>query len=132
MESPETLVGLALRQLSQFQDRLARPTKSCVLPDRCWLSKALLVLIVGPVCEIDSYTTTTLSLNTMFNLKQRTPIRPPPGLDRTNPRLPNLRYVYGLTASVSIGALLFGYDQGIMGIIVADERWLDLMQPANS
>jgi hypothetical protein len=43
-----------------------------------------------------------------------------------------LSYVYLVTAFVSLGALLFGYDQGVMGIIVADERWIDLMKPANS
>ncbi|OAP56558.1 hypothetical protein AYL99_09737 [Fonsecaea erecta] len=49
-----------------------------------------------------------------------------------NPRPANLRYVYLLTAFVSLGALLFGYDQGVMGIIVADNRWMHLMKPANS
>lgn len=41
-------------------------------------------------------------------------------------------FVYKLAAFVSLGALLFGYDQGVMGMIVADQRWKDLMQPANS
>ena len=67
----------------------------------------------------------------MYNIKPTSPIRPPAGHDRANPRPPNMRYVYGLTAFVSIGALLFGYDQGIMGVIVADDRWIDRMQPAN-
>ncbi|KAI0018039.1 putative sugar transporter [Xylariomycetidae sp. FL0641] len=66
----------------------------------------------------------------MFTIKQTAPIRRPPG--DTEPRAANLRYVYQLTAFVSLGALLFGYDQGVMGVIVADARWTALMQPANS
>ncbi|KAK4909337.1 hypothetical protein LTR49_021849 [Elasticomyces elasticus] len=66
----------------------------------------------------------------MFNIKQSKPIRPPPGASGSWP--PNETYVYMLTAFVSLGALLFGYDQGVMGIIVADRRWKALMQPANS
>ncbi|KAK7750182.1 hypothetical protein SLS62_007933 [Diatrype stigma] len=66
----------------------------------------------------------------MFTIKQTKPIRRQDGGHDIRP--PNLRYVYLLTAFVSIGALLFGYDQGVMGVIVADARWIDLMKPANS
>lgn len=59
-------------------------------------------------------------------------IRPPPGVESDTPRPPNLMRVYMVTAFVSLGALLFGYDQGVMGVIVADERWIGLMKPANS
>lgn len=48
------------------------------------------------------------------------------------PRETDPWFVYKLAAFVSLGALLFGYDQGVMGMIVADQRWKDLMQPANS
>lgn len=65
-------------------------------------------------------------------LKQTTPIRPPPGVDPSQHRPSNTRYLYTLTAFVSLGAFLFGYDQGVMGVIVADRRWIDLMQPKNS
>lgn len=51
----------------------------------------------------------------MFTIKQTNPILPPRGLDPTQIREPNQRYVYLLTAFVSLGALLFGYDQGVMG-----------------
>jgi hypothetical protein len=87
----------------------------------------------------------------MFSMRQTRPIRPSPGVDASQRRLPNQKYVYMLTAFVSLGALLFGYDQGVsgperlhqhllrsltsmkvMGIIVADRRWKALMQPANS
>ncbi|KAJ8122745.1 hypothetical protein ONZ43_g1136 [Nemania bipapillata] len=47
------------------------------------------------------------------------------------PRLPNMAYVYRLTCFVSLGGFLFGWDQGVMAMIIADERWLRLMQPAN-
>ncbi|KAF2762350.1 permease of the major facilitator superfamily [Pseudovirgaria hyperparasitica] len=40
--------------------------------------------------------------------------------------------VYGITAFVSLGALLFGYDQGVMGVIIADRRFLDLMRPQSA
>ncbi|KAI6086445.1 putative sugar transporter [Hypoxylon rubiginosum] len=66
----------------------------------------------------------------MLNIKQTKPIRRRAGEDGRRPA--NLRYVYLLTAFVSIGALLFGYDQGVMGVIVADSRWISTMQPANS
>ncbi|KAI0439501.1 general substrate transporter [Xylaria telfairii] len=46
-------------------------------------------------------------------------------------RPPNMAYVYGLTCFVSLGGFLFGWDQGVMAMIIADERWLKLMQPAN-
>lgn len=68
----------------------------------------------------------------MLSLKQTKPIRPPAGTDPLRPREGNTTYLYFLTAFVSLGAFLFGYDQGVMGVIVADERWNDLMQPANS
>ena len=64
-------------------------------------------------------------------LKQSRPMRPPKGTDMTSPRLPNEAYVYSLTAFVCLGAFLFGWDQGVMAMIIADERWLDLMKPAN-
>ncbi|KAL2868795.1 sugar porter family MFS transporter [Aspergillus lucknowensis] len=63
----------------------------------------------------------------MWSLKQTKLILPSP-----RPQEPDPWYVYKLAAFVSLGALLFGYDQGVMGMIVADERWKDLMQPANS
>jgi MFS family permease len=65
-------------------------------------------------------------------IKQRAPVRPPIGHDWRTERPPNPKYIYLTTAFVSLGALLFGYDQGVMGIIIADHRWLDLMQPKNS
>lgn len=68
----------------------------------------------------------------MVTLKQTTPFRPPLDHDAARPRPSNLRYVYMLTAFTSLGALLFGYDQGVMGVIVADDRWIELMKPANS
>ncbi|KAI1119958.1 general substrate transporter [Nemania abortiva] len=85
-------------------------------------------------------------------IKQTAPIRPPPSVrpeysavatqeDHVNdghqtgslprPRPPNMAYVYGLTCFVSLGGFLFGWDQGVMAMIIADERWLKLMQPAN-
>ncbi|KAI1407890.1 putative sugar transporter [Hypoxylon sp. FL1857] len=66
----------------------------------------------------------------MISIKQTRPIRR--RATDTGKRPANLRYVYLLTAFVSIGALLFGYDQGVMGVIVADARWISLMKPANS
>ncbi|KAF2728680.1 permease of the major facilitator superfamily [Polyplosphaeria fusca] len=66
-----------------------------------------------------------------FSMKQTKLIQRPEHL-ATQVRPPNLGLVYGVTAFVSIGALLFGYDQGVMGVIVADKRWIDLMHPANS
>lgn len=65
-------------------------------------------------------------------LKQTKLIRPTPQAQQAERRPPNLRYVYAITAFVSLGALLFGYDQGVMGVIVADSRWKALMKPANS
>lgn len=67
-----------------------------------------------------------------FNLKQTKLIRPPPGIDLSQPRPGSTYYLYAVTVFVSLGAFLFGYDQGVMGVIVADKRWVDLMQPANS
>ncbi|KAI9688124.1 MAG: Solute carrier 2 (Facilitated glucose transporter) member 8 [Bathelium mastoideum] len=71
-------------------------------------------------------------VGTMFELKPTKPWRPPPHLRDGDIRLPNERYVYLLTGFVSLGALLFGYDQGVMGVIVADARWQELMRPKNS
>ena len=68
----------------------------------------------------------------MSSLKQTEPIKPPPGTDPLQQRVGDTTYLYLLTAFVSLGAFLFGYDQGVMGVIVADKRWIDLMQPANS
>jgi hypothetical protein len=85
-------------------------------------------------------------------VKQTAPIRPPSSLRTAEysvvpageddeefasyrsvgvSRSPNMAYVYGLTSFVSLGGFLFGWDQGVMAMIIADERWLDLMQPAN-
>ncbi|KAI1170398.1 general substrate transporter [Nemania sp. FL0916] len=85
-------------------------------------------------------------------IKQTAPIRPPASLraeysavstsedDMDGPhqadsspqsRPPNMTYVYGLTCFVSLGGFLFGWDQGVMAMIIADDRWLRLMQPAN-
>jgi len=87
-------------------------------------------------------------------IKQTTPIRPPSSLltaeysavptseDDEHPpndveasvsmsRPPNMAYVYSLTSFISLGGFLFGWDQGVMAMIIADKRWLDLMQPAN-
>lgn len=69
---------------------------------------------------------------TMFSLKQTKLIRPPPDIDPSQPRPGSTSYLYAVTVFVSLGAFLFGYDQGVMGVIVADQRWIDLMQPANS
>ena len=68
----------------------------------------------------------------MLSLKPTKPIRPPLYTNLSVQRSGNVRYIYTITAFVSIGALLFGYDQGVMGVIVADQRWIDLMQPKNS
>ncbi|KAL5356691.1 general substrate transporter [Aspergillus floccosus] len=62
---------------------------------------------------------------TTWSLKQTKLIRPPTAAGGP-------WYVYKLAAFVSLGALLFGYDQGVMGMIVADQRWKDLMKPQNS
>ncbi|KAI0148670.1 putative sugar transporter [Xylariaceae sp. FL1272] len=78
-------------------------------------------------------------------IKQTAPIRPPSSSttryqsvgtedvddDQNDTRQPNMAYVYGLTAFVSLGGFLFGWDQGVMAMIIADERWLRLMKPAN-
>lgn len=68
----------------------------------------------------------------MFSLRQTELIQPPPGIDPSQPRPGSTYYLYAVTVFVSLGAFLFGYDQGVMGVIVADQRWIDLMQPANS
>jgi MFS family permease len=67
-----------------------------------------------------------------FGLRQTAHIKPPTNHDASTRRPANLLYVYLLPAFVSRGALLFGYDQGVMGVIVADHRWIGLMRPANS
>ncbi|KAK6954230.1 hypothetical protein Daesc_004196 [Daldinia eschscholtzii] len=64
-------------------------------------------------------------------VKQITPIRPAGNAVPGRKRLANLRYVYTLTAFVSLGGFLFGWDQGVMAMIIADERWLKLMKPAS-
>ena len=68
----------------------------------------------------------------MWSLRQTKLIRPPAGIDPSAPRERDPWYVYKLAAFVSLGALLFGYDQGVMGVIVADQRFKDLMHPKNS
>lgn len=68
----------------------------------------------------------------MVSLKQTKLITPPPGVDPLQPRPGSTSYLYAVTVFVSLGAFLFGYDQGVMGVIVADKRWLDLMHPKNS
>ena len=68
----------------------------------------------------------------MISIKQTKLIRPPPGTNPLESRDGNPTYLYAVTAFVSLGAFLFGYDQGVMGVIVADQRWIDLMQPKNS
>ncbi|KAJ5989769.1 Sugar transporter [Penicillium canescens] len=65
-------------------------------------------------------------------LKQTKLIQPPPGTDPLQARPGNTTYLYAVTVFVSLGAFLFGYDQGVMGVIVADQRWIDLMHPKNS
>ncbi|OGE55226.1 hypothetical protein PENARI_c004G03686 [Penicillium arizonense] len=65
-------------------------------------------------------------------LKQTKLIQPPPGTDPLQVRPGNTTYLYAVTVFVSLGAFLFGYDQGVMGVIVADQRWIDLMHPKNS
>jgi hypothetical protein len=70
--------------------------------------------------------------NTMNSLKQTKLIRPPAGTDPSQTRPGNIKFLYTITAFVSLGAFLFGYDQGVMGVIVADARWIDLMHPKNS
>lgn len=64
-------------------------------------------------------------------LQQTKAIRPPKDLDPGLPRPPNLRYVYNLTAFVSVGGFLFGWNQGVMGMIIADDRWIALMKPSS-
>ncbi|CAG8299672.1 unnamed protein product [Penicillium salamii] len=68
----------------------------------------------------------------MDAFKQTELIRPPLGIGPLESRPGNTRLLYTVTAFVSLGAFLFGYDQGVMGVIVADERWIDLMHPKNS
>ncbi|KAG8164876.1 hypothetical protein KVR01_005151 [Diaporthe batatas] len=61
------------------------------------------------------------------SLKQTKLIRPPRGSSPASKRPPSPGYVYSLTAFVSLGGFLFGWNQGVMGMIVADERWNTLM-----
>ena len=68
----------------------------------------------------------------MLSLKPTKLITPPEGINPLEPRAGNTSYLYAVTAFASIGAFLFGYDQGVMGVIVADKRWIDLMEPKNS
>jgi hypothetical protein len=70
--------------------------------------------------------------DTMLSLKQTKLIQPPPGADPLQWREGSTTYLYAVTVFVSLGAFLFGYDQGVMGVIVADQRWIDLMHPKNS
>lgn len=67
----------------------------------------------------------------LASIKQAKLIRPPRGLEPGQARPPNLRYVYSLTAFVSLGGFLFGWNQGVMGMIIADDRWAALMQPSS-
>ncbi|KAK9320277.1 general substrate transporter [Lipomyces orientalis] len=67
-----------------------------------------------------------------FSLKSTKRVLPPADVNPDTVRVGSKWLLYGLSAFTSIGALLFGYDQGVMGVIVADRRWLELMQPANS
>lgn len=66
-------------------------------------------------------------MNLISYLKQTKLIRPPHGVEPGARRPPSPGYVYSLTAFVSLGAFLFGWNQGVMGMIVADERWAALM-----
>jgi hypothetical protein len=68
----------------------------------------------------------------MFSLKQTKLVQPPAGIDPLQRREGSTTYLYAVTVFVSLGAFLFGYDQGVMGVIVADQRWIDLMHPKNS
>lgn len=63
--------------------------------------------------------------------KQTKAIRPPVDVDPSSVRPPDLSYVYSLTAFVSLGGFLFGWNQGVMGMIIADARWLSLMRPSS-
>lgn len=72
------------------------------------------------ICALDSILYRSESIpeatesDNMFTIKQTTPILPPSGIEPGQRREPNERYVYFLTAFVSLGALLFGFDQGVM------------------
>lgn len=67
----------------------------------------------------------------LTRLKQTKPIRPPKNLEPGAIRPADLRYVYSLTAFASLGGFLFGWNQGVMGMIIADDRWIALMQPSS-
>ncbi|KAI0133006.1 general substrate transporter [Xylariales sp. AK1849] len=67
----------------------------------------------------------------MSVLKQTKPIRPPKGTVPGQRRPANIIYVYYLTSFVCLGSFLFGWNQGVMSMIIADDRWLELMKPAN-
>lgn len=68
----------------------------------------------------------------MLSVRQTKLIRPPPGTDPYEVRPGSTFYLCAVTVFVSLGAFLFGYDQGVMGVIVADQRWIDLMHPKSS
>ena len=65
------------------------------------------------------------------SIKQTAPIRAPDYLPEGYKRYPNPGLVYTITAFVSLGSFLFGWNQGVLVMIIADDRWLDLMQPSN-
>ncbi|KAK9412957.1 putative Permease of the major facilitator superfamily [Seiridium unicorne] len=68
----------------------------------------------------------------ILQIKQTKLIRPPKGeFAPGQQRPPNVPYVYTLTSFVCLGSFLFGWNQGVMSMIIADARWLDLMKPAN-
>lgn len=67
------------------------------------------------------------TMRLLRSLKQTKLIRPPRDSVSSTKRPPRPGYVYSLTAFVSLGGFLFGWNQGVMGMIVADERWLALM-----
>ncbi|KAH6652554.1 permease of the major facilitator superfamily [Truncatella angustata] len=68
----------------------------------------------------------------IFQVKQTKLIRPPKGevlSDQKRP--PNIKYVYTLTSFICLGSFLFGWNQGVLSMIIADARWLKIMEPAN-
>ncbi|KAH8788299.1 general substrate transporter [Diaporthe sp. PMI_573] len=67
------------------------------------------------------------TMRLLRSLKQTKLIRSPRDSASGTKRPPNPGYVYSLTAFVSLGGFLFGWNQGVMGMIVADERWNSLM-----
>lgn len=85
--------------------------------------------VVGRHFHHRSELTSNANMVFLHRLKQTKLIRPPKDLEPGHIRPANLRYVYALTAFVSLGGFLFGWNQGVMGMIIADERWIALMQP---